>query len=195
MGGLVKEVGRAAEAISAVGGDSETIGGVLDVIRGIAEQTNLLARNAAMEAARAGGQGRAFAVVADEVRALASRTQESTVEIDDRIERLRLRAPDAVEAMEASQAQAAAAMEEVNAAAEGFGAIAEAIGQITDLSTQIAGAAEEQSSVAEEINRNLANISAGAAETACSARAIAGSSETLADLVGRLCSMVLQFRV
>lgn len=195
MDALVRDVEQVAEAIRAVGADSETIGGVLDVIRGIAEQTNLLALNAAIEAARAGEQGRGFAVVADEVRALASRTQEATVEIDGMIERLRARSRDAVESMEASRGQAATAMDEVNSAAEGFGAIATAIGEITDLATQIASAAEEQSSVAEEINRNITNISAGAADTSSSAQRTAGSSETLSALVGQFRSMVRQFRV
>jgi methyl-accepting chemotaxis protein len=156
---LAAEVERAAGVIQNLQKDSEAIGAVLDVIKGIAEQTNLLALNAAIEAARAGEQGRGFAVVADEVRTLASRTQHSTQEIQEMIERLQAGAQQAVEAMAASRRRAEENVEQANLAGQSLGSINGAVATIREMNAQIASAAEQQSAVAAEINRNIMRIS------------------------------------
>ncbi len=162
MGGidtLVNEIEKSAVVIRKLQTESDNIGTVLDVIRGIAEQTNLLALNAAIEAARAGEQGRGFAVVADEVRTLASRTQTSTQEIHLMIERLQSGASNAVRVMEQARLQGKNGVEQVGRTTKSLGSIAGAVATINEMNTQIASAAEEQSSVSEEINRNVVNIS------------------------------------
>jgi len=192
---LAQEITSASEVIGRLETDSENIGTVLDVIRGIAEQTNLLALNAAIEAARAGEQGRGFAVVADEVRTLASRTQESTQEIQKMIEKLQSGAHDAVEVMNASQNRATETVDHANQAGNALNSIAGSVERINDMNLQIASAAEEQSAVAEEINQNVVRIADIAQETSGSMQQIASSSEDLAHLSTRLDQLVGNFKV
>lgn len=192
---LAHEVRNASGVITALQRESELIGGVLDVIRGIAEQTNLLALNAAIEAARAGEQGRGFAVVADEVRTLASRTQASTREIQDMISRLQTGAGEAVRAMQAGSAQANSGVEQAAEAGRALDAITAAVDRITDMSTQIASAVEEQSAVTEEINRNIINISNVAVQTFEGAEQNASAASELSRLAGLLRGEVDHFRM
>lgn len=191
---LAQEVENSAQVISRLSEDSTQIGSVLDVIRGIAEQTNLLALNAAIEAARAGEQGRGFAVVADEVRTLASRTQASTLEIQSMIERLQTDASNAVKAMQQGQVQAQQGLSQAAQAENALQTISQSVTRINDMNIQIATAAEEQSSVAEEINRNIVNISQSADATAEGAKQTASAGDELAKLAARLQNLVGQFK-
>ena len=192
---LAHEIENAAGVINEVEQDSENIGGVLDVIKGIAEQTNLLALNAAIEAARAGEQGRGFAVVADEVRTLASRTQESASEIESMIDKLQTGSHDAVDVMEKSREQAQAGVERANEAAQALDAINRAVTTITDMNTQIASAAEEQSAVSEEINRNVTSISQISEQTASGSEQTTNAANELAQLASELQNLVRQFKI
>jgi len=192
---LANEVSLTADVIERLKGDSLSIGAVLDVIRDIAEQTNLLALNAAIEAARAGEQGRGFAVVADEVRTLASRTQQSTQEINEMIERLQSGANEAVTAMEQGRSKAEATVEQAQKAGAALNAITEVVFNIKAMNMQIASAADEQSATAEEINRNIVNISEVADETASGSQQTALASDELARLAVDLQEKVDKFQI
>jgi methyl-accepting chemotaxis protein len=192
---LAGEVDNASDVIGKVRQDSDNIGSILDVIRGIAEQTNLLALNAAIEAARAGEQGRGFAVVADEVRTLASRTQESTEEIQTMIEQLQSGIQDAVTVMVNSREHAGQTVEQAKEAGKSLSDITAAVTVISDMNTQIASAAEEQSSVTEEINRNIVEINRAVEMSAQGASQILDSSEYLNELSDELTATVGRFRL
>jgi methyl-accepting chemotaxis protein len=192
--GLAGEVARSAEVLGELDEHSQQIESVLDVIKTIAEQTNLLALNAAIEAARAGEQGRGFAVVADEVRTLASRTQESTEEIQSMIEALQSASKQAVDAMKGGDEKAREAVTEVAKANEVLESIAGSIADIVDRNVQIASAAEEQSSVAEEINRNVSSINQVSNETGGHAEHTARGSAELSAMAKNIASLVGQFK-
>ena len=190
---LAGEIDKASSVINELEVDSNNIGTVLDVIKGIAEQTNLLALNAAIEAARAGEQGRGFAVVADEVRTLASRTQASTQEIQEMIERLQVRAKEAVSVMYESRERATKSVEYAVEAGGTLHKITEAINTVNTMNTQIASAAQEQNSVTEEINRNVNNISEIAEMSSEAVKQSSQASDKLTDLSHRLRQMVNRF--
>ncbi|MFM8453488.1 MAG: methyl-accepting chemotaxis protein [Gammaproteobacteria bacterium] len=190
---LAKEVSHASEVIQRVDSDSKEIGSVLDVIKGIAEQTNLLALNAAIEAARAGEQGRGFAVVADEVRTLAQRTQQSTQEIQNMIERLQSGAAQAVTVMQEGTNRVQANVEEATKAGESLRAIKQSIGMIGDMNIQIASATEKQISVAKAINENLSHISEVALQTSQGSDHAAQSVQDLLNLAANLKALTQGF--
>ena len=192
---LAAQIEDAAKVIHILEQDSEDITRVMDVITGVAEQTNLLALNAAIEAARAGEQGRGFAVVADEVRTLAGRTQESAEEINQVIDKLQSGSRKAVEVMNQSREATHAVVEQASSAGNSLASISAAVAQINDMSTQIASAAEEQSATSEEINRNITSISDMANETVTGAQQTSTASSELARLANDLQGMVAQFKV
>ncbi|MGV8842006.1 MAG: methyl-accepting chemotaxis protein [Pseudomonas sp.] len=179
---LAEEIQQATEVILQLEAESSAIGGVLEVIRSIAEQTNLLALNAAIEAARAGEQGRGFAVVADEVRNLASRTQQSTTQIQQMINNLQAVTQQSVQVMQGSAQQARQSVEQAAQATQALLGIGERVNQITQMSAQIASAVEQQSAVSEEINRTITRIRAVADQNVQAGR----QSQTSASEVARL---------
>jgi methyl-accepting chemotaxis protein len=191
---LANEVARAADVIGSLQQDSLQIGGILDVIRGIAEQTNLLALNAAIEAARAGEQGRGFAVVADEVRTLASRTQDSTMEIQAMIERLQKSSEEAAEVMNNGRTLAEETVAQAGQTSHSLATITSAVNSISEMNASISTAAEEQSKVAEEINQNIVTISDISQQTARGSNEIAQATEEMTQLAQTLKSLVGAFR-
>ena len=192
---LGEQIETNATLIAELEQNSENIDSVLEVIKSIAEQTNLLALNAAIEAARAGEQGRGFAVVADEVRTLAGRTQDSTSEINQMIEILQTNSATAVEAMEISRQQASAVVEQAQSADTALQAIATSVAQIDQMSSQIATAAEEQSSVTEEMSRNIDHINSMATQNASGSQQTSAAGEELSRMATSLQQMVAAFRV
>ncbi|MBL4816109.1 MAG: methyl-accepting chemotaxis protein [Shewanella sp.] len=192
---LAEQLNSSAQVVNDLEKDSETIGTVLDVIRGIAEQTNLLALNAAIEAARAGEQGRGFAVVADEVRSLALRTQESTEEIASIIQTLQSRTRSIVQLMEATQKQGGESAEQAASAGSLLQQINADVGNIMDMSTQIAAAIEEQSMVASEVNKNVVVIRDIAQESAVTADENAQASGEVKARAERLQHAVSAFKI
>ncbi len=192
---LSREVEQASVVINKLHKDSASIGSILDVIRGIAEQTNLLALNAAIEAARAGEQGRGFAVVADEVRSLASKTQASTQEIQAMIQILQSGAHAAVEAMNKGKKQAENCVTQTEIATKALDSITDAVHLAHDMSEQIADAAKEQNHVSNEISQLLESIVSIAEETASGADQTSESSHEVARLAEELRQSVEQFKV
>lgn len=192
---LSDKIENTGEIITGLGEDSENISSVLDVIRGIAEQTNLLALNAAIEAARAGDKGRGFAVVADEVRTLAGRTQDSTTEINQMIEKLQSGAQNSMQAMRDIRVQFVSVVGKAEEAGLSLNSIRESVFKIDQMSAQIATAAEEQSSVAEDMNKNIVRINGMANENAEHAEETAKSGRKLTELSSELKRLVGQFAI
>ncbi len=192
---LAQEVENAASVIKKLDEDSDRIGNVLDVIKSIAEQTNLLALNAAIEAARAGEQGRGFAVVADEVRTLAQRVQESTREIEGMIESVQAGTHEAMKTMTRGRERAEQCVEQAIHAGDALELIAEAVEGINNLNSQIAIAAEQQNSVMESINANIQSIGSIAASNAESLSECVESSDHLVTQAGELHAKMSRFRV
>lgn len=192
---LSNEVDDAAHVVRDLNDKSDDIGGILDVIRSIAEQTNLLALNAAIEAARAGEQGRGFAVVADEVRTLAQRTQQSIANIQKMIEELQGGATKAVQVISKGKSHAAGTVTQVEQAKDNLHAVSLAVSRIADMSRQIAAATEEQSAVSNEMNENVLDIKNASEEQSDGMEQLAGSSRHLCQMAEHLQKNMASFKV
>lgn len=192
---LSDSVMGAAERLTILDERTQEIAKVMDVIQGIAEQTNLLALNAAIEAARAGEQGRGFAVVADEVRALASNTKDSTATIQDTTERLRRGANEAVEAMNTSANQAKESLGYARKTGESFEQVNVAVGEVVEVNVQISTATEQQATVANDITENVNGLSDSIAEVVTGAHQCASASTELSGLAQQLRDQVSRFKV
>ncbi|MFL0804118.1 MAG: methyl-accepting chemotaxis protein [Agarilytica sp.] len=192
---LANEILGAAENIEKLAQASDSIGGIADTITTIAEQTNLLALNAAIEAARAGEQGRGFAVVADEVRTLAKRTQEATSEIHKLIATLQQTTEASVETMENSKTRSEQGVHQAASMAESLTAIIGSVQNLSDINHQIAVAAEEQSAVADDINNNILKIESKAENTYSNAQATATYSQNLAAMASQLRERLLEYTI
>ena len=191
---MAEAIEHATDVIGNLHKDSDSIGAVMGVIKDIAEQTNLLALNAAIEAARAGEQGRGFAVVADEVRTLASRTQQSTTEIEAMIVRLQEGAQGAVEAINYGREQTTSNVEHATSVGEALAAISNSINMINEMNTMIASAAEEQSATTELIDKNIIGVNQSSTDIAEHARQTSTRSDELSLLASALQHMVSQFK-
>ncbi|TLP63649.1 MULTISPECIES: methyl-accepting chemotaxis protein [Pseudomonas] len=192
---MVDGITQSTEAVAQLAGNVRDISKVLEVIRSIAEQTNLLALNAAIEAARAGEQGRGFAVVADEVRALAHRTQASTVEVEDMIGSVQAGADDAVAAMGKSLLLATQTQEQAERAGSALVKITEGVATINERNLVIASASEEQAQVAREVDRNLLNIQDLSTQSAAGANQTSASSQELSRLATSFNLLVAKFQL
>ena len=192
---LASDMTATSESVEGLANDIRDITQVLDVIRAVAEQTNLLALNAAIEAARAGEQGRGFAVVADEVRALAHRTQQSTEEIERMISIVQKGAASAVSAMQKSMGQANSTLGLAQASGEALGRITLAIGSINERNMVIASASEEQAQVAREVDRNLVNIRDLSMQAASGAEQTSSASHELSRLAVDSNQLVARFKL
>ncbi|MCK8126280.1 methyl-accepting chemotaxis protein [Pseudoalteromonas sp. 2CM39R] len=192
---LTKEINQSASAIEKLQADSENISTILDVIKGVSEQTNLLALNAAIEAARAGEQGRGFAVVADEVRTLAQRTKESATNIEQMIDKFQSGILTAIEVMTKSQQQTDLVVEKVSKTGETLRTINDYSSAINDMNAQIASAAEQQAVVADEISRNVVNIKQVTEQSSAATEQTSTASNEMAILGNNLLKLVQQFKV
>ncbi len=192
---LASDVERAGEVINKLEADTESVAGILDVIKGIAEQTNLLALNAAIEAARAGEQGRGFAVVADEVRTLASRTQESTLEIQTVIEQLQTAARSAVSVMDQGKEQAKSSVDQAAATGTSLEVISSKVTSITEMNNDIVAAIQDQHNFANSIRDKVEVMKDGAMSTESNTGKVSELSSSLQSFADELQNVASQFKV